>query len=119
MSKLAYIALGILAGCVCTLIVLTIEVATFFTTKPDLSPETFGVIGLVLCTFMNIIAFFLWSSWGTFRRDRSWLEARDRRRRIFLDWQHGTTLTAIAHKEGIGRHRALALLSRARKEDRS
>ena len=57
MSKLSYIALGILAGCVCTLIVLTIEVATFFTTKPDLSPETFGVIGLVIWTFMNIIAF--------------------------------------------------------------
>ena len=117
MSKLAYIALGILAGCVCTLIILTIEVATFFTTTPDLSPETFGMIGLVLCTFMNVIAFFLWSSWGSFRRDRSWLEARDRRRRIFLDWQDGTSLTEIAYKEGIGRHRALSLLSRARKED--
>ena len=118
MSRRAYIALGILAGCVCILIILTIEVATFFTTKPDLSPETFGMIGLVLCTFVNIIAFFLLSSWGTFRRDHSWLKARDRRRRIFLDWQDGTKLTEIAHKEGIGRHRALALLSRAKKEKR-
>ena len=118
MSKLAYVALGTLAGCVCTLIVLAINVAMFFTTKPDLSPETFGMIGLVLCTFANIIAFFLWSSWGTFRRNRSWLEARDRRRRILLDWRDGTSLTEIAHKEGIGRHRALALLSRAKKEKR-
>ena len=31
MSKLAYIALGILAGCVCTLIILAIDVATLFT----------------------------------------------------------------------------------------
>ena len=118
MSKLAYVALVTLAGCVCTLIILAINVAAFFTTKPDLSPETFGVIGLVLCTFVNVIAYFLWSPWGTFRRDRSWLEAQDRRRRIFLDWHNGTSLTEIAHKEGIGRHRALALLSRARKEER-
>ena len=85
MSKLAYIALGILAGCVCTLIILAIDVATLFTTKPDLSPGTFGIVGLVLCTIMNAIALLLWSSWGAFRRNRSWLEAQDRRRRILLD----------------------------------
>lgn len=118
MSRLNYIALGILAGCACTLIILSIDVATLFTTKPELSLGTFGVVGLVLCSFMYVIAFFLWSSWGTFRRNHSWLVARDRRRRIFSDWQDGTSLTEIAHKEGIGRHRALSLLSRARKEER-